>query len=345
MPVRRRFVLVAAAALAVILAAEGGARVLAPYLSEPARYGDDATAVKVAQMDARGAACTDLVLAGNSMGRDAFAPQAFQEADDQHRLAYNASLDAASPEVLEPWVTREVITRLHPDTVVITLASLDLNASGPATRAAVEAYDGAERTRADLIGRLGAAAGSVSDLVAYRTELRDPAELGAALERRAAGTPAPRPSVTGIPSVLGADGEGLSRRSLHYAGEAGARLFTREQLLKGWSLDAGQVDAARSLIDEVQDAGTDVVLVILPVTDDYIAQHPNGDADFAQFLRVAGSIASDTGADLIDLHDAAPPALFADTHHLNGDGTAWFSAVLAERLDEIGVDRPARCSD
>ena len=341
---RRRLALAAVAAVVVLLAAEGGARILAPYLAEPARYGDDATAVKVAQMDARGAGCTDVVLAGNSMGRDAFDPQAFTAADDLHRDAYNASLDAASPELLEHWVPGEVVPRLQPTTVVLTLASLDVNAEGPATRAAIEAYEGAEQTRPDLIGRLGVAAGSVSDLVAYRTELRDPEEVRAAIDRMRSRTGAARPSADGIDRVLGPDGEGLSRRALRYGGEAGAKLFTREQLLKGWQLDPAQVDAAASLIDELRADGLDVVLVVLPVTDDYIDQHPNGAADFDAFLTAATGIAASTGAPLVDLHDEAPTELFADTHHLNGDGAAWFSAELADQLDALGMVRPARCA-
>ena len=342
---RRRLLLVVAAAAAVVLLAEGGARVLSPYLTEPARYGDDATAVKVAQMDARGDTCTDVVLAGNSMGRDAFDPAAFQAADPARRRAYNASLDAASPELLESWVADEAVTRLRPTTVVLTLASLDVNASGPATRAALEAYEGAEQTRPDLIGRLGIAAGSVSDLVAYRTQLRDPAELRSAIERWQAGTPAPRPSTEGIDRVLGADGQGLSRRSLQYRGDPGAKLFTRQQLLAGWSLDPEQVDAATALIGDLRTQGIDVVLVVLPVTDDYVAQHPNGAADFATFLAAAEGIADDTGAPLVDLHDAAPIDRFADTHHLNEAGTEWFSAELATRLTTLGIDAPARCPD
>ena len=341
---RRRLLLAAAATVVVVLLAEAGARVLAPYLAEPLRYGDDATAVKVAQMDARGDACTDVVLAGNSMGRDAFDPAAFSAADPQHRSAYNASLDAASPELLEPWITDEAVPRLAPTTVVLTLASLDVNASGPATRAALDAYQGAEQTRSDLMGRLGATAGSISDLFAYRTQLRDPAEVRAALDRLGTRTGAARPSPAGIDRVLGPDGEGLSRRALHYGGEAGAKLFTREQLLKGWTLDADQVAAATELVDELRADGTDVVLVVLPVTQDYVDQHPNGAADFDAFLASAQGIAGSTGAPLVDLHDAAPTELFADTHHLNADGAAWFSAELATQLDDLGLDRPARCS-
>lgn len=341
---RRRLVLSAVAAVAVVLLAEGGARILAPYLAEPQRYGDEATAVKVAQMDARGDACTDLVLAGNSMGRDAFDPAAFRAADPGHRSAYNASLDAASPELLERWVAGEAVPRLAPSTVVLTLASLDVNASGPATRAALDAYEGAEQTRPDLIGRFGAAAGSVSDLVSYRTQLRDPAELQAAFERMQTRTAAARPSPAGIEGVIGPDGEGLSRRALHYGGEAGAKLFTREQLLKGWTLDPDQVGAAEALIDELRAEGTEVVVVVLPVTDDYVDQHPNGAADFESFLGAARAVAESTGAPLVDLHDAAPTQLFADTHHLNGDGAAWFSAELAARLDQLGLDAPARCA-
>src|SRR5689334_3874082 len=206
--------------IVVLLVLELATRQLAPYLTEPKLWGDDATTVKVAQMDARAGGCTDLVLAGNSMGRDAFDPATFTAADPAHRPAYNASLDAASPELLERWVTEEVVPRLHPRTVVLSLASLDVNANSRAGQSAVSAYDAAALSRPGWWGRVEAAAVDASDLVRYRTDLRSPGEVWDALNRARDGQPAPRLSPAGLPGVLGGDGQGISRRDLHYTGSA-----------------------------------------------------------------------------------------------------------------------------
>ena len=107
----RRLLIFLGAAVAVLLVAEGLARVLAPAMAEPEEWPDAATAVKVAQMDALD--CADLVFVGNSMARDAFDPSQWSDVG-----AYNAALDAATPEQLARWVPNEVVPRLDPSTVV-----------------------------------------------------------------------------------------------------------------------------------------------------------------------------------------------------------------------------------
>jgi len=330
----------------VLVLAEGGARALGPYLPEPQLYGDDATQVKVAQMDGLGASCVDVVLAGDSMGRDAFDPAAFSDADGAHRRAYNASLDAASPAVLRRWLLEEVLPRLHPTTVVVTIASLDLNAHGNATVSARAAYETAALTRPGPGGRVAAWLTTTSDLVRYRTELRDPATLGDAIEDWRAGQPAARRPTTGIDGLLGGGGQGLSRRALRYRADVGTTSFTRSQLLGSYEIDADQVDAAHDLIRELRGQGVQVAIVVLPVTADYVALHPRGEADFDAFLAVARDLATDAGTPLVDLHapDASAPAeMFADTHHLNEQGARWFSSTLPRRLADAGITTGPRC--
>lgn len=341
---RHPWLLLLGSAVLVLLLAEGVARVLAPYLPEPAVYGDEATAVKIAQMDARRDRCTAVVVVGDSMARDAFDPATFTAADPDHRPAYNAALDAASPRLLSHWVPDEVVPRLHPSTVVIALASLDLNANGTAARGALASYEAAPRTRDDLVGRLDGWAMDASALAAHRRELRDPAAVADAVGRLRAADPAPRLGADGLPGVLGADGEGLSRRGLQYRGDAGAKAFTRSQLLGDWSLDGGQVAAAADLARTLHADGVQVAFVVLPVTDDYVALHPQGRADFDRFLDAVRGAGADTGTPVIDLHDARPgTASFADTHHPNQAGTAWFSSALPAELAGRGLPVDPGC--
>ena len=200
-------------------------------------------------MDAAG--CADVVVAGNSMGRDAFDPARYGATDPAHPRAYNASLDAASPVLLEDWLPDEVVPRLHPSTVVMTLASLDFNRNGNATRSALAAYDTAALTTPGVVGSLQAWATRHSALFAHRHELRDPAAVPAA----AIG-----------PSDLRTERRGRSRLALHYRHDVATKSFTRDQLLTDYAFDDGQVDAAEALVTDLQGDGVTVVLAVLPVT-------------------------------------------------------------------------------
>jgi hypothetical protein len=342
---RSRALRAVTALIATLLLAEGGARLLEPALAEPRLYADDTTAVKVLQMDRLG--CADVVLAGNSMGRDAFDPATFTAADPADRLAYNASLDAASPALLGRWLVDEVVPRLHPAQVVVSLASLDLNANSAAGRAARRAYDDADMTGSGPARAALRRLNTASALVRNRRELRDPAAVAAAVSRRWSGPPAPRLSADGLAGVVGPDGEGRSRRELIYRHDTTTRAFTRQQLLGDWTLDPEQVSALDELVTALQAEGTDVTLVLLPVTGDYRDLHPRGAADLDEFRTAVHAVGRSTGAPLVDLLDERPAGLtddgaFADTHHLNGVGQQWFSTTLPARLSPPAINR-SRC--
>jgi hypothetical protein len=334
---RWRLAVVAAVMALVVVGAELGARLLSPYLDEPLVWADETTQLKVAQMDERG--CADLVIVGNSMARDDVQPALLEDALGVE--AYNASLDAAGPSLLSRWVHEEVSPRLDPSTVVLALSSADLNDNSEAARAAQAGYDASVMGRDDAIGRLGAFATEHSDLVRYRVELRRPDAVWDALGRALRGDDPDQRDGTD-PSLIGPDGEGLSRRALTYDGSSVSATFAQSQLLGDFVVGGAQLQSARALVDDLQDDGVEVVLVILPVTDDYQALHPEPETDMATFLRVVDDLADETGATVVDLHDAPyGDELFADTHHLNGAGSERLTRELADRL---GDDLDRRCA-
>jgi hypothetical protein len=333
---RRSPIVAAGAALVLtLLGAELAVRVIEPALPEPRLYADDTTHLKILQMDRQG--CADVVVAGDSMGRDAFDPVRFTAADPTHRRAYNASLDAASPELLRPWLLDEVVPRLDPSLVVITLASLDLDANGAAARGALAAYEQADMTGTGPVHAVARRLVTTSALFRSRRELRDPLVLATAVGRRWAGTGADRLSADELAEVVGPGGEGRSRRALTYRHDPTTRSFTGQQLLGHWALDAAQVHALDELLAALAGRGVAVALVVLPVTADYVALHPRGAADAAAFRSAVHAAAGTAGAPLVDLLDERPAGLpddgaFADTHHLNITGQEWFSATLPARL-------------
>jgi len=334
---RRALAITVVLAVGVLLGAEAGARVLSPYVPTPHLWSDGAVETKVAQMDARAGMCTDVILAGNSMGRDAFIPHIFGAADPLHRSAYNASLDAASPPMLTRWLTEEVLPRTSPATVLLTLASPDVNVNSKAGQAVREAYDEAPLSRPGLGGRAEAAATRASALIRHRSELRRPSLVWEALDRARRDDHVP-PDVT---DVIGPDGEGLSRRSLHYRQNPVSRAFVTGQLLNDFSFGtdgaAPMFDSERALIQTLKDRGISVALIVLPVTDDFVKLHPGGPAQFQEFLDTASQLATDTGVPFLDLHDAPDAGGFADTHHLNSEGSERFSSGLSDRLSRAGL--------
>ena len=334
---KRRVAVVVVAAVGMILLAEVAARALSPYLPEPSLYADDSTTVKVAQLDARD--CVDLVFAGNSMTRDGLDPRRFAETDTAERTTYNAALDAATPALLERWILDEVDPRVSPDGVVLGLSSFDLNDRASIGESALEAFDAAPLTRDDLFGRLQAPFIEHSDLFRYRNALRDPEEVWHAVGRWRDGERQPRLDASGIEGVLGPQGQGLSRQDLSYVPSPATDRFASGELLNDFTMGGDQTEAAAALLDGLAERDVDTAVVVLPVTQDYVDLHPEGAAQYEEFLAEAERLAADAGAAFLDLHDlfadeAEPDSFFADTHHLNGVGANRLSRALPDLLPE-----------
>jgi hypothetical protein len=337
----RTFLAAIGVMLAVVVLAEVGVRALGRHLPEPDLWADSSTATKVTQMDAleEGQGCVDVVFAGNSMTRDGIDPAVFTAADAGGRTAYNAALDAATPELIERWVPDEVIPRLAPDTVVIGLTSFDFNEGAALTASALEAFDTAPETRDDLLGRLEQPFIEHVALFRHRVELRDPEVVWDSLGRWRRGEEAEHPDAAGIPDLLGPAGQGLSRRELTYGGSAVAQQLLVDQLLNDYSPSDDQAQALTDLTEQLEGDDTQVVLLLLPVTDDYQALHPDGAADYEAFRQEVLALGEKAHAAVVDAHDWAPgDELFADTHHLNGQGADAFSAALPGLLPEPPAD-------
>ena len=335
---------IGAMVLLVLALSELGARALGPYLPEPLLYSDKSTQVKVAQMErlARREGCVDIAFVGNSMTRDAIDPRTYTASDPQHRSAYNAALDAATPGLLERWTLEQVEPRLDPATVVLGLSSFDLNDNARIAASALDSYRAATLSRDDLFGRLQAPFVEHSALFEYRNEVRDPSQLWAGIQAARRGERQERLSVDGIDGIIGADGEGLSRRELRYTGAVSIQRLLQTELLNDFHMGGAQLTAAEDLIEGLQDRDVEVVLLLLPVTQDYVDLHPAGGADFQRYLVTARRLAERTGATLVEAQGwAAGDAQFADTHHLNGDGSLAFSAELPGLLADAGAATPA----
>lgn len=332
---RARTVLLVAATLLVV--AELAVRAVGPSLPMGAGWPNLATATKVEQLDQRGdVGCTDVVFVGSSMARDDLVPDVFTGADPAGRTAYNASLDAASPELLRRWVRDQVLPTTDPGVVVIGVSSFDLNDEASTPRAALRAFDDAAYTAEGPAARIEATFTRHLAIVRHRASLRDPETLFPAIVDRLRGERATRPSPRGIDGVVGADGQGLSRRDLEYSGSEAAVRRLREQFLEPFEIGGMQAGALRQLLVEIEGTGAEAVVAVLPVTADYVTAHPRGDGDLAAFRDELRAAVAGTGAHLLEL-PRRPVRQFADTHHLNGAGADALSRELPGHLDAAGV--------
>jgi hypothetical protein len=332
----------AAVAVAVIAVAEIGARMLAPYLPPPMLYGDESTAVKVAQMDrvADRERCATIVLAGNSMARDDLVPSRMTPGLPPDVVVYNAALDAASPALLRQWLPGHVVPKTDPELVVIGLSSFDFNDGARISASALDSFEAAPLTRSDWFGRLQIPLVRNTALFRHRAELRDPVTLWSAVTDAIAGDRSLRPDAEGIPDVLDADGAGLSRRDLRYTPGPGSDTLLRRELLNDFHVGGDQASNLRAAITDLRGRDIEVALAVLPVTEDYVAAHPQGAADHDRFLALVDDIATEAGVAHLDLHDWAGTEDFADTHHLAGPAADRLSAELPELLRGSGVALP-----
>jgi hypothetical protein len=320
----RRVLLVVGSAAAVLVIAEVGVRLIDEDLPEVEQWPDDTTALKVEQMDRLG--CADVVFVGNSVARDDLDPDTFFTEDPALRTAYNAALDAAGPAHVARWLPEEVIPRLDPQTVVWAITSPDLNDAAPASRAALGSYETSIAGRDDLIGQLQRPLVDHLALVRHREALTDPAVVWDALTGGRVDGP------DGRPDLIGPYGEGRSRANLEYLpGDAVVAGFVRDQLLADYTIGGEQLAEARALVEALEAEGRRVVLLMPPVTDEFIALHPDR-AAWEGYRSAVHDLAAETGAQLVDLTGSGDESWFADTHHLNGDGARALTRALIPEI-------------
>jgi hypothetical protein len=95
-----------------------------------------------------------------------------------------------------------------------------------------------------------------------------------------------------------------------------------------------QTDSLRRLIEQVQAEGIELILVNMPLADEYYNNFDAPEADYDLYLRTVTAIANEYNLIFIDLEQNETIATFTDEHfadfnHLNQSGAERFSSVLA----------------
>jgi hypothetical protein len=325
---RRGVLTIVASTVALLLVGEVAARALDDNLPAPLRYHSLEAQVKVERMDQLAdAGGVDIAVVGTSIAYDV-DPSMFPPRADGSPSAYNAALGSAVPALSAPWALDVVIPRLHPKVLLLGIGSFDVKANSGAdlfADAFLESAGGRRDTDSQgVLDRASWWLDEHSALWEHRTELRDPENVVDAVrgqdpevDDRIASTTQP----TGRPS-FGQD-RSFEERILPGGGD-----------VSNWTLGLDGVVHIQRLIRDARPHGVEVVLVNMPVTQDYIDRHPKGAEDYETYLGFMGAFAAEEGVTLLDFHEISDHQYFADEVHLNLIGAQLFTGQLIAALQE-----------
>ena len=328
----RRLVQILAVAVLLIVAVDLVVRVRASALPDPPRWSApeiDYKEKQVRRLQSRGGSST--VLLGSSV-IDVGADPAQLSAASAERPAYNAGFGAASIRMIDTWGTRVVLPRLHPDVVVLGLASRDVNANDPDQARFERDFAGCRAVR-QLTNRDSGLdhaerrLESWSALFKYRTLLRhwrfiaNVVGVGHAPRRDTRSkTTNDRGQYLGF---LRLNNVRSPRIDQYFAGSA----------LSRYEIGPRQLGALRHLLAASR-RHAHVLVVKMPVTAHYVTLHPRGRADDDEFAQTLRREAAAVGGTFLDL-GVWPDAQFADPAHLNGVGAERFSNLIATEIRQL----------
>lgn len=326
--IRRKGWLVVLTCLVLAVVAESTARAVAPRLATSVTLWNDWEATtKVNAMDAlaRRRGNASIVLVGSSQMDVAGDPAALSSLLGVKRQVFNASLAGMDAQLMEVWVLRVVVPRLHPRAVVIGVSSRDLNDlyTYPAFNAITSSYEarlvsnGLSPTK-----RILTFAERSSFVVRYRSVLRTPSRW------------------------LKSDPE-RSRYRVDRRGESvrpGSRLDLPYRILRSlpeervgsvnpYSVGGRGIVALRRLIASLKARKIAVLLAEMPVSPDLSRFHEHGAEDYRRFEQAIGGLAGGEDVKFVNMLPSFPDtSTFVDLFHVNRTGRERFTQLLAEAL-------------
>ena len=291
-------------------------RIDAHNLPDPQLWSTPETQFKVDQIRARGHA--DTVVVGSSIVDVGLDPT---------RLgtnAYNGSLGAASIGMVAAFTRGVVLPELDPQTIVVGISSRELNANVPALPGIERRFLSSPGARhalgtETLLDRADRVLSDVFYLSRYRTALRKPDTWFGNAKPEWDGT------------ITRSDGMYLGFLTESYHDEPAVLARFRNGALHDFQLGAEEMATLRSLLVDMHAQGRRVLLLAVPVSQDYIDAYPNGIDDHDRFLAAVQTLADETGAGFLSA-GVWDRSLMADPLHSNGAGNKRLSSMAAAAL-------------
>jgi hypothetical protein len=327
----RRVLVTVACCVVVLLVGEVAARALEDDLPPVLEWHSAEAEKKVDQMDgfaAQGGA--DVVFFGSSLANAGLVPEVFDDALGGSVLTYNAGLSAGMPLIVEPWADDVALPRLDPQLVVFGLSSFDFTdhasvdvfydafVSAPAGERAV-GQDG-------FLDHLDRWLDDRSALWRDKAVLRNPMNVVDALRGRG---PGPDP----VLDAMGPLGRTAYRETQQFADRAAAG----GPPVGEWAPGHRNPEALERLIDRIHGAGGSVVLVDMPVTDEFVDAHGNGQADYDTYLAMLRDLGQRTGTPVLVHSTMRDHRYFADIVHMNITGATELTTLVANEIEDLGL--------
>lgn len=303
-------------------------RMVEARVDTPVVWGSRTLDAKVDQIEALSAqGGVDVVFIGSSIVDVGIDPAKFVQRSSWAESAYNASVSAASPRVLEAWAEEVVLPLLKPKVLVIGMSSRALNDNGTNQQAAFDRYINSGG-RADYLGiagldrRIEAAIEAGSSLFRLRGELRSPRTFIDNVTTETRG-----PSITRL-------GHQRRLRNNDYEVTQEFRERIAGQVLNDYSVGGHEMTALRGMVDTALAMGVRVYVIDMPVVEeDYISLHPRGAADHELYEAALAELARDERFTTASARDVVPMAeSYADPLHLNAQGSRLLARWLANLI-------------
>ncbi|GIU83759.1 MAG: hypothetical protein KatS3mg008_0534 [Acidimicrobiales bacterium] len=314
--------------------------------------------------------CVDMAVVGNSVALVGIRPlqltRRLRVADE----VYNASLLNSGAQIDVEWMRAAVLPALQPAVLVLVPLSTHFSATSPVAKSLKRTWTSAAATRSDGFAGLNRWALETFPLFRFASRLSDFREWGGLVIGKAPNEDQLSMAVRqlyglgkgGHSSPEGKTAEGVQRPDQYEAGFArrewgwpgfadqrfktggGDELATDRALrreLTSWSIDPTQVEIYEDFVTKEEKRGVEVILVLPPVSDAFVAMHPQGWQSLERFRKIIGSIAAASGADLLDLSELVDLSTydFSDPVHLTARGTQKFGDELARRL--AAIEKPS----
>jgi hypothetical protein len=107
-------------------------------------------------------------------------------------------------------------------------------------------------------------------------------------------------------------------------------LTTWKKIIHPYEVGGHELAALGRLVDGTRAAGVQFLMVLMPVTQDWIDLHPHGQQDFDRFRQVLAAFVGDRDIPFIDLMpEPASRDGYADAVHRNDEGRRRFTEMLS----------------
>lgn len=310
-------------AVAVALVTEVGALALGPHLPPVSGWPGYEYAQHEDQLAALGGDVDVLVL-GDSSGGVAIRPDELVE-DGVARNGYNYWLGGAPMRSVALLASEVVLERARPETVIVGVTMRNFNdAAGQASHLAALQASSAFREETGRLSWVDAADDWLqarSAIFRHRDILRDPLDLLRQLR-----------SPT-VPDRLGAEGHVTDRGGDRLEEEPADHLQQEREAMADYAVFPEDVAALDELLGELQQRGSTVLVVSLPVTSAFIDLAQGGTEDYDRFVSAVSAAAGSNGAHVLDtMVQAWPDELFGDVNHLNDSGAARLRPIVADAI-------------